>query len=149
MMQLHTGGLQTVVPLLIRDVTSILHSFSVLSAPSIIEFFKTLINCLNWFSRWYRSIQTGCKQLSSCLSGLSHQYSTHFQFYHRHLWLNFEKLDISLIDLLVYTGSYSRAANSYPPTYPGCHINTAHISNFISAIYDVIFLNFDKLPYLT
>ena len=56
----------------------------------------------------------------------------------------FEKLDIALIDLLVYTGSYSRAANSYPPTYPGCHINTAHISNFISAIYDVIFLNFDK-----
>ena len=107
---------------------------AILSAPSMIKFFKTLINCLNWFSRWYRSIQTGCKQLSSCLSGVSHQYSTHFQFNHRHLWLIFEKLDIALIDLLVYTGSYSRAANSYPPTYLGCHINTAHIFNFNSSI---------------
>ena len=142
MIQVHTGGLQTVVPLLIRDVTSILHSFSVLSAPSIIEFFKTLINCLNWFSRWYRSIQTGCKQLSSCLSGVSHQYSTHFQFNHRHLWLIFEKLDIALIDLLVYTGSYRWAANSYPPAYLGCHINTAHIFNFIIAINNWISKNF-------
>ena len=72
--------------------------FFVLSVPSMNEFFKTLINGLNWFSRWYRSIQTGCKHLSSWLSGVSHQYNTHFQFYHRHLWLNFEKLDIALID---------------------------------------------------
>ena len=53
---------------------------------------------------------------------------------------------IALIDLVEDTGSYIWAANSYSPAYPGCHIDTAHISNFISAIYDWIFLNFDKLP---
>ena len=49
----------------------ILHTFSISSAPSMIDFFKTLIDCL--------------------------------------------------IDLLDDTGSYSRAANSYPPAYPGGH----------------------------
>ena len=39
--------------------------------------------------------------------------------------------------------------DSYPTAYLGCHINTAHIFNFISAIYDWIFKNFDKLPWLT
>ena len=42
MMQVHTGGLKTVIPLLIRDVTSILQIFSILSGPSMIEFFETL-----------------------------------------------------------------------------------------------------------
>ena len=50
------------------------------------------------------------------------------------------------MDLVDDTGSYSWAANSYPTAYLGCHINTAHIFNFISAIYDGIFKNFDKLP---
>ena len=36
---------------------SILHTFLILSAPSMIEFFKTLKNCLNWLSRWYSFIQ--------------------------------------------------------------------------------------------
>ena len=142
MIQIHTGGLQTVIPLLIRGITSILHTFSnlsapsmkeffktliiylnwlsrwyssyrrtvnsypptypgvksilhtfsILSAPSMIEFFKTFINCLNWLSRWYRCIQADCKQLSPCLSWVSHQYCTYFQIYQRHLWLNFLKL---------------------------------------------------------
>ena len=42
MMQVHTGGLKTVIPLLIRDVISILQIFSILSGPSMIEFFETL-----------------------------------------------------------------------------------------------------------
>ena len=49
------------------------------------------------------------------------------------LWL------IALIDLVDDTGSYKKAANNYSPDYPGCHINTEHIFNFISAIYDWIF----------
>ena len=57
-------------PLTYPGVKSILHTFSILSAPSINEFFKTLINCLNWLSIWYGLIQTGCKQLSPCLSGV-------------------------------------------------------------------------------
>ena len=36
------GRLQTVIPLLIRGVASILQIFSILSGPSMIEFFKTL-----------------------------------------------------------------------------------------------------------
>ena len=100
---------------------------------------KTLINCLNWLSRRYRFIQMGCKQLSPCLSWVSHQYCTHLQFYQRHLWLNFLKLwQIALIDLVDDTGAYRRAANSFPPAYPGCYINTALIFSFISAIYDWI-----------
>ena len=106
MIQVHTGGLQTVIPLLIHGVTSILHTFSILSAPSMYKSFKTLINCLNRLSRWYSFIQSGCKQL---------------------------------FDLVDDIGSYSRAANSYPPAYRGCHINTEHIFNYISAIYDWIF----------
>ena len=139
MIQVHTDGLQTVIPLLIRGVTSILHIFSILSAPSMIEYFKTLLNCLNWLSRWYRFIQTGCKQLSPCLSGVSHLYRTHFQSYQCHLWLKSLKLWwIAIIDLIDNTGSYRQAANSYSPAYLFCHINTAHIFNFISAIYDWI-----------
>ena len=42
MMQVHTGGLKTVITLPIRDVTSILQIFSILSWPSMIEFFETL-----------------------------------------------------------------------------------------------------------
>ena len=45
---------------------------------------------------------------------------------------------IALIDLVDDTGSYRQAANSYPPAYLVCHINTAHIVNFIIAIYDWI-----------
>ena len=98
-----------------------------------------MINCLIWLSRWYRFIQAGCKQLSPCLSSMSHQYCTHFQFYQCHLWLKFLKLwYIALIDLVEDTGSYRWAANSYPPAYPGCHTNTEDIFNFISAIYDWI-----------
>ena len=139
MIQINTGGLQTVIPLLIRGVTSILQTFSILSVPSMIESFKTLINYLNWLSRWYRFIQMGCKQLSPCLSWVSHQYCTHLQFYQRHLWLNFLKLwQIALIDLVDDTGAYRRAANSFPPAYLRCHINTALIYSFISAIYDWI-----------
>ena len=92
MIHVHRDGLQTVIPLLIQSVTSILHTFLILSVPSMIEFFKTLINCLNWLSKWYRFIGAGCKHLSSCLSGVSHQYWTHFQFYQCHLWFNFSKL---------------------------------------------------------
>ena len=33
-----------------------------------------MINCNNWLSRWYRFIQAGGKQLSSCLSGVSDSY---------------------------------------------------------------------------
>ena len=54
-----------------------------------LNFLKFLIDCLDWLSRWYRFIQSGCKQLSPCLSRVSHQYCTHFQLYKRHLWLNF------------------------------------------------------------
>ena len=50
---------------------------------------------------------------------------------------NFDKF--ALIDLVDVTGSYSRAANSYPTAYLGCQINTGHIFNIISAIYDGIF----------
>ena len=101
--------------------------------------FKISINCLNWLSRWYRFIQSGCKQLFPCLSGVSHHYCKHFQFCQCHLWLNFLKLWlIALIDLVKDTGSYRQAANSYLPSYLGCHINIGHIFNFISAIYDWI-----------
>ena len=98
-----------------------------------------MLNCLNWLSRWYRFIQTGCKQLSPCLSRVSHLYRTHFQFYQCHLWLKSLKLWwIAINDLVDDTGSYRQAANSYPPAYLVCHINTAHIVNFIIAIYDWI-----------
>ena len=60
---------------------SILHTFSILSAPSMIEF-------------------------------------------------------VAFIDLVDDTGLYRWAANSYRPAYPGFHINTEYIFNFISAIYD-------------
>ena len=56
MIQVHTDELQTVIPLLIRGVTLILHTFSILSAPSMIEFFKTFINCLNRRSRLIRGV---------------------------------------------------------------------------------------------
>ena len=49
---------------------------------------------------------------------------------------------IALIDLVEDTGYYRRDANSYPPTYRGCHICTAHIFKFISAIYDWFFFKF-------
>ena len=152
---------------------SILHTFSILSAPSMCSFynllisffkksyfqwlfpysthfqfyqrhlllniFKTSVNCLKWLGRWYRFLQWGCKQLFPCLSGVSHQYCIHFQFYQCHLWLSFLKLwYIALIDLVDDTGSFRGAANSYPPAYPVCQINTAHIFNFISTIYDWI-----------
>ena len=101
--------------------------------------FKTLLNCLNWLRRSYRFIQTGCKQLSPCLSGVSHLYRTHFQFYQYHLWLKSSKLWwIAINDLVDNTGSYRQTANSYPPAYLICHINTEHIVNFIIAIYDWI-----------
>ena len=74
MIQVHTGGLQTVISLLIPGVTSILQTYSISSEASMIEFFKTLIICLNWLSRWYRFIQAGSKQLSPCLSRVSHSY---------------------------------------------------------------------------
>ena len=45
---------------------------------------------------------------------------------------------IALIDLVDDTGSYRQAANRYSSAYPGCHINTAHIFNLISPIYDWI-----------
>ena len=40
------------------------------------------------------------------------------------------------MDLVDDRGSYNWAANSYPTAYLGCHIDTAHIFNFIRAIYD-------------
>ena len=134
MIQVHTNGLQTVIPLLIWGVTSILNKFSILSAPSMCSFYNLLIS---FFKKSYFQ--------------WLFPYSTHFQFYQRHLLLNIFKTLMNCLNWLSrwYWGSYRRAANSYPPAYPVCHINTAHISNFISAIYDVIFLNFDKLPYLT
>ena len=50
---------------------------------------------------------------------------------------------IALIYLVDDAGSYRRAENSYSPAYPGCHINTANIFNFIRAIYDWILWNFE------
>ena len=99
-------GLQTVVPLLIRGVASILHTFSILSAPSKIEFVKISINCLNLLSRWYRFIQVGCKQLSPCLSRVSHQYCTYFQFYQRHLLLNIFKTLMTCLKWLLLILSF-------------------------------------------
>ena len=74
MIQVHTGGLQTVILLLIQCVKLILDTFLILSAQSMIEFFKTIINCFN-------GDDTGsCSRAAN-----SYPYCTHFQYYQRHL----------------------------------------------------------------
>ena len=70
MIQVHTDGLQTFILLIIWGVTSIQHTFSILSSPSMIEFRK-IWYCLNWLSSWYRFIESVCKQITPCLSRVS------------------------------------------------------------------------------
>ena len=88
------------------------------------------MNCLNWLSRRYRLLQTGCKQLSPYLQGVSHLYCTHFQIYQRHLWLIFFKILIICLNWL--SRWYRRAVNSYRPTYPGVK-SILHTFSILSA----------------
>ena len=112
---------------------SILHTFSILSAPSMIEFFKTLINCLNWLSRRYRFIQTGWKQLSPYLSGyitsILHTFSNSSA---PSMIEIFKTLIIYLNWLSRWYSWYRRAVNSYPPTYPGVK-SILHTFSILSA----------------
>ena len=108
---LQTG---TVIPLLIGCVTSVLHTFSNLSVASMIDFFKILIICLNWLSRWYRRAVNSYRPTYPGVKSILHTFSilsapSMIEFFK--IW------KIALIDLVYDTGSYRRAANSYPPAY--------------------------------
>ena len=136
MIQVHTDRLQTVIPLLIRDITSILHTFSNLSAPSMKEFFKTLIIYLNWLSRWYSSYRRAVNSYPPTYPGVKSILHI-FSILSVPSLMEFFKTLINCLNWLsIWYRFIQTGWKQLPPSYPGYHINSAHIFKFISAIYD-------------